>query len=138
MVGAFAVLLLCQLAGEGLVHLTGVPVPGPVVGLLLLALGLGLRAHRRGHAGREALGDTPVGRAANGLLSHLSLLFVPAAAGIVQQGAALQRDGLAIAAALVGSTLLTLAVTAAVFSAVARLAARQADDRPEAGPKAQR
>lgn len=133
MVGAFAVLLLCQLAGEGIVHLTGVPVPGPVIGLVLLALGLGLRAHGRGPSGREAVGDTPVGRAATGLLSHLSLLFVPAAVGIVQQGAALQRDGLAIAAALLGSTLLTLAVTAAVFAGVARLTIRSRGERPGAG-----
>ena len=134
MVGAFAVLLLCQLAGEGIVHLTGVPVPGPVIGLVLLALGLGLRAHGRGHSGREALGDTPVGRAANGFLAHLSLLFVPAAVGIVQQGAALQRDGLAIAAALVGSTLLTLVVTAGVFAGVARFALRPGGDRAGDGP----
>ena len=112
MVQAFATLLVCQLIGEGIVHLTSIPVPGPVIGLILLAAGL---AWRQGHRGEAALGETPLGRAANGLLGHLSLLFVPAAVGIVQQGGVLAANGLSIIVALVVSTILTLAVTAYVF-----------------------
>lgn len=110
MVQAFAILLLCQLAGEGVVHATGVPVPGPVIGLVLLAVGLVWRERTR-----PAETDAPMSRAANGLLGHLSLLFVPAAVGIVQQGAVLARSGATIAVALAASTMLTLAVTAGVF-----------------------
>lgn len=115
MVTAFALLLLCQLAGEGLVHLVGIPVPGPVAGLVLLATGLALRERRRDPGGRP-LGETGIAFVANGLLGHLSLLFVPAAVGVVQQGGVLAAQGLALGTALVVSTLATLAVTAAVFA----------------------
>ena len=113
MVQAFAILLLCQLVGEGIVHLAHAPVPGPVIGLILLALGLAWWT--RGANRNSSLGETPLGRAANGLLGHLSLLFVPAAVGIVQQGSVLAANGLAILVTLVVSTLVTLAVTAWVF-----------------------
>jgi len=33
MLGAFTLLLVYQLVGEALVHVTGLPVPGPVVGI---------------------------------------------------------------------------------------------------------
>jgi putative effector of murein hydrolase LrgA (UPF0299 family) len=114
MVQAFATLLVCQLLGEGIVHVSSLPVPGPVVGLILLAIGLVWREGRRGKG--EPLGETPLGRAANALLGHLSLLFVPAAVGIVQQGHVLAANGVAIGVALVVSTLVTLAMTAAVFA----------------------
>ena len=117
MVQAFAVLLVCQLMGEGIVHLTGAPVPGPVIGLVLLAIALAVR-ERRG--ARLPLGDTALARAAGGLLVHLSLLFVPAAVGIVQQGGVLAANGLSIIVALVVSTVLALAVTAVVFVWAAR------------------
>ena len=117
MVQAFAVLLVCQLMGEGIVHLTSVPVPGPVIGLILLAAALTVRERSRGGT---SLGESSLGRAANGLLGQLSLLFVPAAVGIVQQGHVLAANGLANVVALLVSTVLTLAVTAAVFIWAAR------------------
>lgn len=126
MIQALALLLACQLAGEGLSHALSLPVPGPVLGLVLLALGLALRDRGRRGALAE---DAPLSRAANGLLGHLSLLFVPAAVGIVQQGGALVANGPAVAVALVVSTVATLAVTAGVFVWALRFAAPD-----EAGP----
>ena len=113
MVAAWAILLLCQLAGEGVGHATGLPIPGPVIGLVLLALGLAAR-ERLAAGGSTELRETPLGRSANTLLGHLSLLFVPAAVGIVQQGGVLAANGLTLMVALVVSTVATLAVTAAV------------------------
>jgi putative effector of murein hydrolase LrgA (UPF0299 family) len=52
-----------------------------------------------------------VEEAANTLLSHLSLLFVPAGVGIVATAASGSGHWLAILAALTASTVLTLAVT---------------------------
>jgi holin-like protein len=118
MVPAFAILLLCQLVGEGIVHVSRIPVPGPVIGLVVLAVGLGWWTRRGG--AKASLGETPLGRAANGLLGHLSLLFVPAAVGIVQQGGVLAANGVAILVALAVSTVLALGVTAAVFVWAAR------------------
>lgn len=105
---AFAVLLVFQCLGEGLVFLAGVPVPGPVAGMLLLLAAL--------VAFPRLAGIVEAG--ANELLRHLSLLFVPAGVGIVVAAASGSGHWLAICAAVVGSTLLTLAVTALVLQAL--------------------
>ena len=57
-------------------------------------------------------GGVPAGlrEAANGLLSHLSLLFVPAGAGVMVHFARLGSEWLPIVVALVASTLLTLSL----------------------------
>ena len=120
MVQAFAILLVAQLIGESLARALQVPVPGPVIGLLLLALGL-ILGRRFGFVTQGSLGETPLGRASDGLLRHLSLLFVPAGVGVVQQGSVLIGNGPAIAIALVGSTVLTLIVSVLVFTGVMRL-----------------
>jgi putative effector of murein hydrolase LrgA (UPF0299 family) len=61
-------------------------------------------------------------RPGRGILSHLSLLFIPAAVGVVQRLDVLAGNALAIASALLVSTLLSLVVTAWVFNVVARRA----------------
>ncbi len=104
MIEAITFLLLAQLAGEAAVRAIGLPVPGPVVGLVLLALVLVWRGTPRG------LSDT-----AHGLLRNLSLLFVPAGVGIMRQADAIAGNWLALSAGLIVSTVATLAVTALTF-----------------------
>ncbi len=104
-------LLLCQLAGEVIVLATGLPVPGPVVGMAVLFFGL---------IARGAI-PADLQATAGGLLRHLSLLFVPAGVGVVLHLSLLADEWLAISAALIGSTVLTIAVTALVMVGLARL-----------------
>jgi holin-like protein len=106
---AFAILLLFQCLGEGVVFLLALPVPGPVAGMMLLFVALLLW---------PALQER-IEAASNELLRHLSLLFVPAGVGIVATAGSGSGHWLAIAASLVASTLLTLAVTALVLRAFA-------------------
>jgi holin-like protein len=54
------------------------------------------------------------------LLTHLSLLFVPAGVGVMVHGARLAAEGLAIVAAIVVSTVLALAATALTVRALLR------------------
>ena len=108
MLTAFAVLLVFQCLGEGLVFLFGWPVPGPVTGMLLLLAAL--LAFPRQQQVVEA--------GATELLRHLSLLFVPAGVGIVVAAASGSGHWLAIVAAVVVSTLATMAVTALVLKAL--------------------
>ena len=105
MLRALTILVLCQFAGEVIARATGLTVPGPVLGLLLL---LGILMVRGGP-------DEPVRTTANGLLRHLSLLFVPAGVGIITQLDALSRDWLAIGIAVLVSTALGLGVTGLVM-----------------------
>jgi holin-like protein len=124
MIEAITVLLLCQLAGEALARQFGLPVPGPVIGLALLFIALQWRVRRWPDA--KPVDLTALGTVSTFFLANLSLLFVPAGTGIVQHAGALITHGPGLIAALVGSTLLTLIVTALVFTLVARRFAREA------------
>jgi len=119
MIEAFALLLLCQLAGEILSHGLGLPMPGPVIGLILLFAGL-IIAQRFGKVAAATVGDTPLGRATAGLLQYLSVLFVPAGVGVIDHLHLLKTYGLVLFLALFVSTALALAVTALTFTAVKR------------------
>lgn len=116
----FTWLLVLQLAGEAVVRLTGLPLPGPIVGFVLALAALGLAPALR----------APLRAAADALLPHLSLLFIPAGVGVVMYLGAIREDALAIAAALVVSTLGGLAATAWVAERVARWQERAPRDEP--------
>jgi holin-like protein len=103
MIKPIFLLLLFQLAGEALRAATHLQVPGPVLGMILLAAWYILRR-------RDP--EPALEQAADGLLSWLGLLFVPAGVGIVANLALLRTAWLPISVALVGSTFLTLLVTA--------------------------
>lgn len=122
MLAALALLLLCQLAGEAAVRAAALLVPGPVIGMMLLFAFMLLRAPLP-----KELEDT-----ADGLLKHLSLLFVPAGVGVVQNIALLGDTGLRLIAVVVLGTVVTLVVTALTFAGVARLM-RIEDAGPEDG-----
>jgi len=107
---ALALLLAFQLIGEATVYSLGLAVPGPVLGMVLL---LGAVAIRRDLLAR--LKPTT-----STLLSHLSLLFVPAGVGVMVHGARLAAEGVAIVVAIVVSTVLALAATALTVRALLR------------------
>jgi holin-like protein len=124
MLKALTVLLLFQLAGETLTRALSLPIPGPVMGMTLLLVALILRTRGQADLAPEWLSTT-----ADGVLRHLSLLFVPAGVGLIAHLGRLQDEWLPIGAALVVSTIASIAVGAAVFVGVARLTgARAAGD----------
>lgn len=111
MLGFLTLIFSCQLAGEMFVAGAGLPFPGPVVGMVLLFLGLVM------------YGGIPEGlaRVADALLTNLSLLFVPAGVGIILHAGLIGTDWLPISVALVASTLITIAVTATAMAAFTRI-----------------
>jgi holin-like protein len=119
MLRGVAVLLLFQLAGEVLTRAAGVPVPGPVAGMVLLLAALELRA---------PADDLRV--ASSGLLAHLSLLFVPAGVGIVLHAPRLASHWPALAVSLVVSTTATIAVTGWLGERLARAGGGREEARP--------
>ncbi len=125
MIAALSLILLCQLAGEIFVRWLGVPVPGPVVGLLLLFVILLLR-DRIPLFVRGPLAGEAVPQVAKTILANLSLLFVPAGVGVVQQLDLISQHGLAIFGVLAASVLITLLVTVATFLVTNRLMKRSA------------
>lgn len=105
-----SVLLACQFAGELLARGLGLPVPGPVVGMVLLLVGL------------VVLGRVPssLRMTGEGLLRYLTLLFVPAGVGLMVHARLIGMDFWPIVSTLVVSTALTLAVTAWVLDRLQR------------------
>jgi holin-like protein len=124
MLRAFAILLVCQLAGETMTRALGLPLPGPVLGLVILVMLL-FAVERRHLVDSTTVDETSLGKVANGLLAVLGILFVPAGVGVVQDLGLLREYGAALAAALVVSTFLTLTVTVWVFVGVSRLMERK-------------
>lgn len=124
MIASLSLILICQLIGEILVRGIGLPLPGPVIGLVLLLAILLLRDRYQMMA-RGPLRDEGVENASKGMLAHLSLLFVPAGVGVIQQLDLLAQHGLAIFLVLIGSVLVTLVVTACAFLAASRIMARR-------------
>ncbi len=98
-------LLLFQLAGEVLAILFNWPVPGPVIGMMLLFVALLWRGQSS-----DALDEV-----SDGLLSHLSLLFVPAGVGIMVYFHRIASEWLPIGLTLLFSTVITMVTTAWVM-----------------------
>jgi putative effector of murein hydrolase LrgA (UPF0299 family) len=113
---ALLILVGCQLAGELTREALLLPIPGPVVGMFLLAAALILRS--RVH--KETKTPTPLKLTAETLIVNMGLLFVPAGVGIIAQFSLLEQEWLPIAAALFGSTVLSLFVTALVMHWIMR------------------
>ncbi len=110
MIQALTIILCFQLVGEVASRTVGMPLPGPVVGLVLLVGCCMLR---------PALAER-IRTVAQGLLAHLSLFFVPAGVGVVAHLPTLAQHGVGLALALVASTILAIATGALTFAAVAR------------------
>lgn len=123
MIASLSIILICQLIGEVIVRGLRVPVPGPVVGLALLFVVL-ITRDRFPILARGPLRDNAVEGTAKGMLAHLSLLFVPAGVGVVQQLDLLAHHGLAIFVILAASVLVTLVVTVGTFLITSRLMRR--------------
>jgi holin-like protein len=108
MINTLTLLLLYQLAGELLARAFHMPVPGPVIGMALLFLTL----LARDRVSQELRAGS------NSLLKHLSLLFVPAGAGVMLHLHRVADEWLPITFALIISTFAGMAVTALVLKAM--------------------
>lgn len=115
MAAMIALVLGMQLLGELLVRWTDAPIPGPVVGMLLL---LGLVAYR----GRP---PAALSRLAETLLGHLSLLFIPAGVGVISYLGLLADRWLAVVVTVIASTLISLVATAVTFRLLLNRSARE-------------
>jgi len=120
MLASLGIILLCQLIGEAVARGLGLPLPGPVLGLLLLLILLLARDRFAGLA-YGPLSKGGVETASKGLLAHLSLLFVPAGVGVVQELDLLASHGVAIVLVLALSVVVTLLATVLTFRLVSRL-----------------
>lgn len=112
MIGAITLLLVFQLLGEVISRTLALPIPGPVIGMALLFAALAVR-----DGPSTDLRDT-----AQGLLQHLSLLFVPAGTGVMLHYQRLSDEWLPVVVSLLLSTAVAIAATALVLRMLLRAA----------------
>lgn len=118
MLHAFAILLVFQVVGEIISYLLKLPVPGPVIGMILLFAWLAFDDRLL----QRIQGTT------SAILKHLSLLFVPAGVGVMVHAKRIGGEWFAIGVALIISTVLAIATTAWVTRALMRRQARADKD----------
>lgn len=124
---AFLALLVLQWVGEVLVQALGLPLPGALVGALLLLVGLLL------------LGRLPkaLEQTSGALLQNLMLLFIPIVAGVMLHFERIASEWLPFLASGTGGAVLTLLVTAAVFRWLLQRSGQKTEIEVEAAePKA--
>lgn len=110
MLKGMAVLLLLQAAGELLSTGFNLPIPGNVIGMVLLFFALRW----------ELVQLETVKEAAELLLANLGLLFVPAGVGVMVYFDLIQKEWLPLLVATVFSTFAVMAVTGWVDQLLAR------------------
>jgi len=118
MFAGIAILLACQAVGQWLAAALHIAVPGPVLGMALLAAVLAVA--RRIPAGLAQVAD--------GLLKAMPLFFIPAGVGVLVLSDTLRDAWLPITVALLVSTLLAIMATALVMRMALRMVARRSKD----------
>lgn len=104
LLSGMSILLCCQLIGESIANLLHLPIPGPVIGMVVLLIGLML------------YGRVPDGLrlTCDGLMRYLALLFVPAGVGVMAKWPLIQANLLSITVTLVVSVV-ALQIAVALF-----------------------
>lgn len=113
MINGLLILLLFQWLGESITRYWSLPIPGPVIGMMLLLFAL---LFKQGLA-------QYVERTANTLIKHLTLLFFPAGVGIAMQPELLGNHWLGIITSVVVGTILSMILTALLLKALLSLPA---------------
>ncbi len=124
MIVGITVLLVFQLIGEVTAYFLGGFVPGPVIGMAMIAVVLtltgGMKTLQPAH--QQTL------ETSRSILANLGILFVPAGVGIIQHLDLIRDRGFALLAIVLLSTVITLTVTVWVFILVKRLTGGYADE----------
>jgi holin-like protein len=118
MLPTFAFLIALVILGDALVAATGLPVPGPAVGLAVLTAAFAWEG--RPLPGFERLFALAA--------PWFPLFFVPAAVGVVAHLALLSSAWLHVAVAIVFGTALALLITGQVAQVLLALAAKKKSD----------
>lgn len=98
MLNGFLILIGFQLLGEILSSATDIPIPGPVLGMMLLFLTLQIRGKI----------DKNLNTVSHHLVQNLTLLFLPAGVGIFFLPESIFKQWPAIGAAIILGTFLSL------------------------------
>lgn len=125
MLQTFAILLTFQSIGELLTYSLHLPVPGPVIGMVLLVIYLLVDKGRVLEIMQGTVSE---------LMRHLTILFVPAGVGVITQLSRIGQEWLPIVVATVVSTWLSIAAGALVTRALMRRMGDHGEAHEELAP----
>lgn len=103
---SLAKIFLYTAGGELFVLLTGLSIPGSIIGLGLMLVDFAINGQA----------DPIVAEVFDRISSHFSILFLPAGAGVIAYSAVLIPSALAVVLTVLAGTLLTMLITAFVLS----------------------
>lgn len=103
MLGSITVILLCQLVGEIITKMLKLPVPGPVIGMIILFCGLTFFPKKL---------PEDIEKIGSDLLRYLALLFVPAGVGVITNMELVIKSWAPLTGVVIVGTFVTIAVTA--------------------------
>lgn len=103
-IAQIGIIIVFYLAGEAIVNVTGIFVPGSIIGLVLLWLVLYFKL----------LNVKYIQTGASFLLAFLTLFFIPSTVGVINYPELLTLPGVLLMLAVVVSTLFTIVVTGKV------------------------
>lgn len=106
-----AIIFALYFMGEGIATLLPITIPGNIIGMLLMFIGLLLKWIKVKHV-------QTVGRF---FLSHMAFLFIPAGVSIIESIELIQDDWFKILIVCVLTTIITFAATGLTAKAVIRL-----------------
>lgn len=111
MLKAIALLFILQCGGDLLAARASLPIPGMVIGLLLLLLFL----LSKGAEPESAISED-LNRTTKTLHDHFGLLFVPAGVGVMADAGRLAAHGAALLLVILLSTTTTISLGAAIVA----------------------
>lgn len=123
MIRGLAILLIFQSLGEVATKFIHGLIPGPVIGMILLLAFL---------VSRKNIAES-ISIAADGLLAHLAIFFIPAAVGVMLYVRELMSAGVAWLLAIILSTVVSMTITALLLKWFFRYdtdAPKQSDSSP--------
>lgn len=112
------IIFMFQLVGEAAQKVSGLPVPGPVIGLILMLSFLLFTKNKSGHL--ETLRSQLI-LTSETLIKYLSLLFVPIGVGVVMHLQLLESQLIEVLAILLIGTISTIVFTAFIFLRLSRV-----------------
>jgi len=114
-----SLLLLYSVIGEGVRMFFNLPVPGSIIGILLLFLSFQTKL----------LKPTAIEDTANFLLNHLTILFVPAGVGLMQYYGAIKYTWPILLGAVVVCSLVSLVAVGKTAEFVEKITLRSSDEK---------
>ena len=111
MLQGLIVLVALQLIGETFSHYLNIPIPGAIIGMVLLL----------GYLVIRGFVSKPLLETSTRLFPYLPLLLIPASVGVIQYGSLLEEEGVAVLTALVLSLVISFAVTPFIFKGLAAI-----------------